>query len=416
MEITRIARADQFEIRLKGRMDATWSDHVANALAECVRGGQHAIAVDMAEVDYISSAGIRILVIYSRQLKNIQGRFVVINASVTVRKVLELAGLDALLHVEGGAAPKSSATATEPCARKLPFPQAGAMANVFDLKEGGVLHVQGLGDPAPWLEGRTQLGAHSTVEFPANVMGIGLGAFSSGEASDNGHMGEFLAAAGAAVCQPADGSNKPDYMLLQGALTPTMKVAYGMVGRGAFARLMRFDKGAPQSSLPLSAVVKTCLDAVNSDAVGMVMVAETAALVGASLQKMPSAPTEGSGAKNIFNFPGIRDWLSFTAEAAFANSTCLIVGFAAGKARSAGFPLLKPMMASGELQGHFHAAAFPYRPLRKGRVELNEAVQPLFETENILGLLHLLNDWREASGAGESRFLRGACWCAPLVI
>ena len=69
------------------------------------------------------------------------------------------------------------------------------------------------------------------------------------------------AAAGAAVCQPADGSNKPDYMLVQGALTPAMKVAYGMSGRGAFARLVRFDKGAPHSSLPLSAVAKTCLDA-----------------------------------------------------------------------------------------------------------------------------------------------------------
>ena len=191
-----------------------------------------------------------------------------------------------------------------------------------------------------------------------------------------------------------------------------MKVAYGMVGRGAFSRLVRFDKGAPHASLPLSAVVKTCLEAVGSDAVGMVLVAETAALVGASLQKTPSNGT--AGAKNIFAFPGIRDWLSFTAEAAFANSTCLIVGFAAAKARGAGFPLLKPLVPSGEVVGHFHAAAFPYRPLRKGRVELNEAVQPLFETENILGLLHLVNDWRDASGAGESRFLRGACWCAPL--
>jgi hypothetical protein len=34
----------------------------------------------------------------------------------------------------------------------------------------------------------------------------------------------------------------------------------------------------------------------------------------------------------------------------------------------------------------------------------------------VLGLLHLVNDWREASGAGESLFLRGACWCSPLVL
>ena len=37
------ARAEQFEIKLKGRMDATWSDHVARALAECVQSGQHVI-------------------------------------------------------------------------------------------------------------------------------------------------------------------------------------------------------------------------------------------------------------------------------------------------------------------------------------------------------------------------------------
>ena len=41
MQITRTARAEQFEIKLKGRMDASWSDHVARALAECVQSGQH---------------------------------------------------------------------------------------------------------------------------------------------------------------------------------------------------------------------------------------------------------------------------------------------------------------------------------------------------------------------------------------
>jgi hypothetical protein len=92
----------------------------------------------------------------------------------------------------------------------------------------------------------------------------------------------------------------------------------------------------------------------------------------------------------------------------------LIVGLAASAARGASLPLLKPLVRSGELRGHFHAAAFPYRPLRKGRVELPDTVGTLFESEQVLGLLHLLNDWRPASGAGESRFLRGACWCAPL--
>lgn len=413
MEITRTARAEYFELKLKGRMDGTWSDHVARALAECVRSGQHTIMVDMAEVDYISSAGIRILMIYSRQLGAIQGRLGITNASSAVRKVLELAGLNVLLVAQAGPA-SPAAPSAEVSSAPLALSEAGATAEVFELDPKARLRVHWPGDSTAWFEGCARSEACVSVEFPAHVMGIGLGALGGGEATDDALFGEFLAAGGAAVCQPANGSNRPDYVLEQGALTPSMRIGYGMLGHGGFRRLVRFDKGPQQPSLPLSTVVKACLDASGSDAAGMVLVAETAAIIGASLQKTPGVLTGESGSHDIFAFPGIRDWLSFTAEPAFTRSTCLIAGFAATEARAASLHLLKPLVRSGELHGHFHAAAFPYRPLRKGKVDLAETIRPLFESEQILGLLHLLNDWRELTGAGESRFLRGACWCAPL--
>ena len=34
----------------------------------------------------------------------------------------------------------------------------------------------------------------------------------------------------------------------------------------------------------------------------------------------------------------------------------------------------------------------------------------LFEQERILGVLHLINDNRELTGAGESDFKSGVCW------
>lgn len=415
MEITRTAHAEQFELKLKGRMDATWSDHVAHALAECVRGGRHTIVLDMAEVDYISSAGIRVLVLYARQLSAIQGRLGVINPSSIVRKVLELSGLDALLCTQAGA-PTQAAAVAEPAAGSVVLSEPGATAEVFELDPNAMLRVFWPGNPAAWLEGRASPEACASVQFPVNVIGVGLGALVAGDASNQPAFGEFLAAAGAAISQPSDGSNKPDYLLLQGALTPLVKVAYGMLGQGGFRCLLRFDKGPQQPSLPLSAVVKACLKAIGTDAVGLAMVAETASLIGASLQKTPGSQPATGEADDIFSYPKIRDWLSFTAEAAFASSTCLVVGFAADQSRGASLRLLKPLVRSGELYGHFHGAAFPYRPLRKGKVDLVETIQPLFESEVVLGVLHLLNDWRELTGAGESRFLRGACWCAPLTV
>jgi anti-anti-sigma factor len=413
MQITRTARAGQFEIKLKGRMDATWSDHVARALAECVHSGQHLIAVDMAEVDYISSAGIRILLLYTRQLGAIQGHLTVINASSMVRKVLELAGLDNLLLAQTGPAAPSLPTA-EPSVAKVSLAEPGASAEAYELDPEGTLRVQWVGDSAAWFAGGSQPEACAALEFPANVIGLGLGALGSSETSRTHPFGEFLACAGAAVCQPADGSHKPDYLLLQGALTPTVKVAYGILGCGDFRRLLRFDKGPQQPSLPLSTVVRACLDVLGAEAAGLVMVAETASLIGASVQQTPSGHPTASEAPDLFALPGIRDWLSFTSEAAFVKSTCLVVGFGATTGAGPSLRLLKPLLRSGDLYGHFHAAAFPYRPLRKGKADLAHLIQPLFESEQVLGVLHLLNDWRELSGAGESRFLRGACWCAPV--
>ncbi len=412
MQITSTARGDGLEVKLKGRMDAGWSDHVARALEECLQSGRHEISVDMAEVDYISSAGIRILVLYAKKLKLIHGGFSVVNASSPVRRILELSGLDSLLERAAGS-PAASEVREPSGAVRLAEP--GATAESFELEPEASLRVHWPGNPQSWLAGVPAYETCVTVEFPANAIGIGLGGFGVEQSDHTPCLGEFLAAAGAAVCMAADGSNKPDYMLQEAALTPSLKVAYGVIGLGGFRQLLRFDKGAQQTSLSLSTVVKACLQANGGQPAGLVMVAETASLIGACLQHMPPASGTANGSSTLFAFPAVRDWLSFTAEPAYPNTTCLVVGFAAAQGQEGGLRLLRPAVPSGELQCHFHAAAFPYQPLRKGRVDLHETIRPLFESGQILGLLHLLNDWREINGAGESRFLRGACWWAPLL-
>lgn len=415
MQVTTTVSTEGVEVKLKGRMDAGWSDHVARSLEECLQAGQHCILLNMAEVDYISSAGIRILVLYAKKLKVIQGGFAVVNPSSPVRRVLELSGLESLLAT---AAPRQTLPGEPEGAAPVELDEPGATAERFELEPEANLRVHWPGNARPWLEG---FSAHETcvrVEFPPNAIGVGLGGFGEGQPGEPTCLGEFLAAAGAAVCLAADGSNKPDYMLQAGALIPTLHVAYAILGLGGFRQLLRFDKGALQPSLPLSSVVRACLKANAGQPLGFVMVAETASLTGAFLQRMPSA---GAGAgmdrsASLFAFPAVRDWLSFTAEPAFPNTTSLVVGFAVQRGREDRLRLLKAAEPSGELLGHFHAAAFPYQPLRKGNLSLQEAIRPLFESGQVLGLLHLLNDWREISGAGESRFLRGACWWAPALL
>ena len=117
---------------------------------------------------------------------------------------------------------------------------------------------------------------------------------------------------------------------------------------------------------------------------------------------------------DLFTHPGIRGWLSFTAERAFARALTLAVGVVARPSTGAGQRLLRPLGPVPYPIGHVHAAAFSFRPLKKGLIDLKETVGTLFHAENLLGLLHLLDDDRGVGGAGQSEFIRGACWIGPI--
>jgi hypothetical protein len=250
------------------------------------------------------------------------------------------------------------------------------------------------------------------VRFPATALGVGLGA--PGESFDDcrARLGEFLVAAGAAAYLPTDGTNVPDYLVTATDTLPELHVCYGLVCDGPLKHFARFEADAEVGRVPLSALVQGLLELAEADRIGLVLVGETAGLMGAALRRSPAA---GAGIGNPFAFPQVRDWLTFTAERAYMRSTALVVGVAVRDEPGLLAPLLRPLGKGQKLLGHCHAAAFSYRPLPRGPLELRPALAALFEQQTLQGILHLLADQREAVGLGESEFVRGACWFGPLV-
>jgi hypothetical protein len=219
-----------------------------------------------------------------------------------------------------------------------------------------------------------------------------------------------LSVAGATVYLPADGTNVPDYLVARGELASDVRLLYGLTGAGGFSHVVRFESRTPGTPLALSSVLAACLDIAGTPALGVAMVAETAGLVGAALRR---SPVEPPGDGDFFTHPGVRDRLSFTAEPAFARGVALAAGVVARSGGAA--PAAESLRPLGQgCDGHLHAAAFPFRAIKKGRIDLAETVAALFESDQPLGVLHLLCDDRAAAGAGESELLRGACWLAPV--
>lgn len=406
MDITTEKSGDLFVLRLNGRLDASWCGHVKTSLDAAVRGGEHRLQLDIAGVNYISSAGLRVLLSTYKQLKAIGGRLAVVNASSSVREVLELAGLDLLMLDSASGA--VGATAGE----GRTHDSTSARFEIFDSPADAsfTVSVESVGEPAALAQGIGERSPLRSVRFTADGFALGVGALAADATDAAPRLGELLAVAGNAAYQPADGSTRPDFMVSEGALVPQGQLLVGLVGDGLPRRLARFEATSDRRTVGISELAATALELAGSPAVVLVALTETAGLVGAALRQSPA--TAGDRASR-FGFPAVRDWLSFSSEWTHRDSTSLIVGVAACPGTPLD-PLLRPLGTGPDLLGHIHAAAFPYRPLQKGRIELGASVASLFEASALQSILHLLSDPREINGAGESEFYRGALWFAPI--
>ena len=408
MEIISHTREDRLELQLKGRLDANWADHLGNAIESAIRAGQHHIDLDVAEVNYLSSAGIRVLLKYLRQLKAAHGALRVVRTTEPILSVLRLSGIAGLLDA-GGETPAQAKS--QPGTRR--WERNGAAFEAHDQTDGRGLDGRLHGRPENFASGQLSVAECRRVRFDPELIGLGLGAFGHDPADCGARFGEFLAVGGAAVAQPTDGSSVPDFQVTEGQLVPEVNVLYGLTASGDFSRLLRFEATAAERGvISLADLIEAALEDMQTSAAGFVVLAESANLIGATLRQ---SPTLAHG-QSPLDFPAIRDWLSFTTERSDERSLALIVGFAEREPLPDSGAFFRPIGPGTNARGHFHAAVFPYRPLPKGNISLRETINGLLATESARTVMHLLADEREFEGVGQTDLMRGACWVGPLRI
>ncbi len=404
MEITRVDQGDSPELLVSGRMDGYWSRHLEEAIDELMREGIHRVRVNLSKTAYISSAGIRVLVHAFRQFSSVGGALLVVEPSPAVRKVLDLAGLGDMLCMPA----RQQETAAFPVPSKH-YEEGDCGFDVYDCHPGSQLACRVAGRAERLSSAAFTKEDAAVLPLPSDVFALGLGAFGDSYEACSSRFGEFVAVAGCAAGQPAEETGYADYMVSSGNFVPRVVTLYNLCCRGDFQKLIRFESNPNAGPVRFSSTIAACMDSIKAPAAGIVMVAESAGMLGASLKR---SPTEAGA---LFQYPEIRQWISFSPVRSHSRSVAIVAGVAAQAPAPAPLAsLLRPIKPEAALLGHFHAAAFGYHPLRKGYVEQEELVKRLFETGGLQGVLHLLADDRPGLGAGESEFTRGACWISPL--
>jgi anti-sigma B factor antagonist len=80
-------------VTVDGRIDSTNASELDNVLKSTMSDGSYNIVVNLNDVDYMSSAGLRALVSALRECKKHRGELGISSPSARVAEVFELAGL-----------------------------------------------------------------------------------------------------------------------------------------------------------------------------------------------------------------------------------------------------------------------------------------------------------------------------------
>ena len=98
LNIEKNINASEMTVALTGRLDTTTAPDLERELKESL-DGVTALVIDMSALEYISSAGLRVL-LSAQKTMNKQGEMKVVHVSDTIMEIFEVTGFSDILTIE----------------------------------------------------------------------------------------------------------------------------------------------------------------------------------------------------------------------------------------------------------------------------------------------------------------------------
>ena len=98
MNITKKENGDALEVALQGRLDTMTAPQLEQELKSCL-GGVKELTLDLEGLEYISSAGLRVL-LSAQKIMNKQGSMEIRNVNEVIMEIFEVTGFTDILTIK----------------------------------------------------------------------------------------------------------------------------------------------------------------------------------------------------------------------------------------------------------------------------------------------------------------------------
>lgn len=99
MEITETRNGDTLLLDVAGRLDTSTSGVFEKELIGRIEAGESDLVLDFGRLDFVSSAGMRILLMAAKRIRAAKGRMVLCELSEEIYNVFQISGFVAVLTI-----------------------------------------------------------------------------------------------------------------------------------------------------------------------------------------------------------------------------------------------------------------------------------------------------------------------------
>lgn len=93
------SKGDILILKLNGRLDAVSSPAVERKIFDYLSRDKHKLLLDFSGIDYLSSAGLRMLLSVTKKIRSLSGKLILFSVTTNVVEILKMSGFDHVLEI-----------------------------------------------------------------------------------------------------------------------------------------------------------------------------------------------------------------------------------------------------------------------------------------------------------------------------
>jgi anti-anti-sigma factor len=395
IEINQQRIAGLVTLQINGRIDSLTAQTVEQYLENLSESGERTVVIDFTRISYISSAGLRVLLLFQKQLKKVDGEIILCNLSPTTADVFRMSGFikmfrilaspDEINTLQIQVDPESATTSITKNGVAIEYLSTNAAPGRLIL----------IGSQEKMADSSYASNDLHTVKSGDLQFGLGFAALGDDYESTKNLFGEAVIINGSLFYLPAVRRPVVDYMLISAENSNIeYKFFFGLNFTGIFTQVAAFE--CQEDYVDLRQLITTITGLSPAKVLGIVLIAESKGLLGMHLKKVPISENKPGNGQSIYSPDNFAEWMDFPVEATDFNKTVIGCGLAVGKKDDV--PEAVANLLPEQSNIHLHAAIFEKGPLNKKAANFQQELKRITNESEVNKVIHILDGSRFSSG------------------